>query len=215
MESQHQKTVLRSNYTILFQLSLILSLGFILAITKISIPSKSDLDDATIFLKEDPIIHQPPIIPPKDPPPPIKPLVPVEVADDVFIEDEIDIPNLEIDDFEYLLPKPPKHTVEDDIYDALGVEILPSIIGGLKTLYSEIQYPEIARKTGIDGMVIVQFIVNKFGEVESPQIIRGIGGGCDEEVLRVIKEMKFSPGIQNGIVVNVKMSQSVRFQLKN
>ena len=82
--------------------------------------------------------------------------------------------------------------------------------GGLKKFYSE-----IARKTGIDGIVIVQFIVNKMGEVESPQIIRGIGGGCDEEVLRVIKKMKFSPGIQNGILVNVKMSQSVRFQLKN
>ena len=51
------------------------------------------------------------------------------------------------------------------------------MIGGLKKLYSEIKYPEIARKTGIDGIVIVQFIVNKMGEVESPQIIRGIGGG--------------------------------------
>ena len=53
------------------------------------------------------------------------------------------------------------------------------------------------------------------GEVENPQIIRGIGGGCDEEVLRVIKKMKFSPSIQNGIVVKVKIYQSVRFQLKN
>lgn len=215
MKSQHQKNVLKSNYTILFQLSLILSLSVMLALTKISIPSPSDLDKVTISSKDDPIIQQPPIIPPKDPPPPIKPLVPIEVSDDVFIEDEIDFPNLEIGDFEYLPPKPPIDSFEEKIYDINGIEILPSMIGGLKKLYSEIQYPEIARKTGIEGIVTVEFIVNKMGEVENPQIIRGIGGGCDEEVLRVIKEMKFSPGIQNGILVKVKMSQSIRFQLKN
>ena len=215
MKSQHQKNVLKSNYTILFQLSLILSLSVMLALSKITIPSPSDLNKVTISPKDDPIIQKPPIILPKDPPPPIKPLVPIEVSDDVFIEDEIDFPNLEIDDFEYLLPKPPIDSFEEKIYDINGIEILPSMIGGLKKLYFEIKYPEIARKSGIDGIVIVQFIVNKMGEVENPQIIRGIGGGCDEEVLRVIKKMKFSPGIQNGILVKVKMSQSVRFQLKN
>ena len=80
-----QKNVLKSNYTILFQLSLILSLSVMLALTKISTPSPGDLNKVTISPKDDPIIQQPPLIPPKDPPPPIKPLVPIEVSDDVFI----------------------------------------------------------------------------------------------------------------------------------
>ncbi|MEQ9265471.1 MAG: energy transducer TonB, partial [Balneolaceae bacterium] len=86
--------------------------------------------------------------------------------------------------------------------------------GGMQSLYNEINYPDLAKRIGTEGRVYVQFIVNEKGEVENPTIIRGIGAGCDEEVLRAIKLMTFTPGIQNGKFVKVRMQQPVVFKLK-
>ncbi len=92
---------------------------------------------------------------------------------------------------------------------------MPKMKGGVSKLYSEINYPKQAREARIEGRVIVQYIVNQKGGVENPKIIRGIGGGCDEEVLRAIKLMNFTPGIQNGRFVKVKISQMITFRLQN
>jgi protein TonB len=185
-------------------------------LTKIDIKSAEIINDELIIcLLPEPIIELPPNTPPENPPAPIKPLIPIEVSDDTIIDDEPDIPNLEIDDFQYALPDAPEDIIEEDIFDVHGIEVLPAMHGGLIKLYSEIKYPEMARKAGIEGTVIVQFIVNKEGLVESPEIYRGIGGGCDEEVLRVIQKMRFSPGVQNGNLVKVRMAQAFRFQLQN
>ena len=73
----------------------------------------------------------------------------------------------------------------------------------------------MARKAGIEGTVNIQFIVNENGEVEDPRVIRGIGGGCDEEALRVIKNAQFEPGRQRGKPVRVQYSVPIRFQLQN
>ena len=68
---------------------------------------------------------------------------------------------------------------------------------------------------GISEKIFVEFVIDKQGNVTRPTIIRGIGGGCNEEVLRVIKLVKFTPGIQNGNFVQVKMRQAVNFKLEN
>ncbi|NGP75873.1 M56 family metallopeptidase [Balneolaceae bacterium YR4-1] len=94
------------------------------------------------------------------------------------------------------------------------VEQMPELKGGMQSLMSNITYPEEARKAGIEGRVIVQFIVNKEGQVENPQIIKGIGGGADEEALRVVKEAEFTPGYQKGQPVRVQYSLPVVFKLQ-
>ena len=216
MRQKHPKANLKKHYTIIFQISLILSLGFVLALTKIEIKQAEVIDVDLIDCQlPETLIELPPAIPKNDPPAPIKPLIPVEVPDDTILDEEPDIPNLEIDDFQYIIPDAPQDIIENEIFDVHGIEVLPTMQGGLLKLYSEIDYPEIARKAGIEGTVIVQFIVNENGEVENPFIYRGIGGGCDEEVLRVIQLMQFSPGVQNGRLVKVRMAQSIRFQLNN
>lgn len=73
----------------------------------------------------------------------------------------------------------------------------------------------MARKAGIEGRVVVQFIVNKDGKVESPHVIRGIGGGADEEALRCVQQSEFEPGYQRGLSVRVQYSLPVVFQLQN
>tara|TARA_R100001143_G_scaffold63581_1_gene72399 strand:+ start:2729 stop:4672 length:1944 start_codon:yes stop_codon:yes gene_type:complete len=93
------------------------------------------------------------------------------------------------------------------------VEKMPELIGGLESLASQIQYPEMARRAGIEGRVFVQFIVNEEGEVEHPRIIRGIGGGADEEALRVVRQAKFTPGVQRGKPVRVQYALPFNFKL--
>lgn len=92
-------------------------------------------------------------------------------------------------------------------------EQMPVLIGGIASLTSQINYPPLARRAGIEGRVTVQFVVNKEGEVTEPRVIRGIGGGADEEALRVVKLAKFSPGMNNGELVCVQYSLPIVFRL--
>ncbi|MDR8393131.1 TonB family protein [Aliifodinibius sp. S!AR15-10] len=93
------------------------------------------------------------------------------------------------------------------------VEQMPELKGGLQALQQCIQYPEQARKAGIEGRVIVQFIVDEQGRVDNPTVVRGIGGGADEESLRCVKQMEFEPGKQRGNPVRVQYSLPVTFKL--
>ncbi len=98
------------------------------------------------------------------------------------------------------------------------VEEFPSYPGGDGALYGflaqNIQYPEIAKRAGVEGQVIVTFTVSKTGQISAPRVARGIGGGCDEEALRVLMMMpRWNPGKQNGQPVNVQVTVPIRFQL--
>jgi TonB family protein len=84
----------------------------------------------------------------------------------------------------------------------------------LEFIYNNLQYPKEAAKNDIEGMVVVKFVVGKDGSILKPEIIRAIGGGCDEEVLRVVGEMpKWIPGKQRGKNVNVQFNLPIRFKL--
>jgi len=102
-------------------------------------------------------------------------------------------------------------TTKEDYY--VQVETMPQLKGGLAALQTDIIYPEKARKAKIEGRVIIQFVVNKQGKVENPQVIKGIGGGCDEEALRVVKNAEFEPGRQDGQPVPVQFSLPITYQL--
>jgi protein TonB len=96
---------------------------------------------------------------------------------------------------------------------------MPSFPGGDGALYGflaqNISYPEIAKRAGVEGQVIVMFTVSKTGQIASPRVVRGIGGGCDEEALRVVMMMpRWNPGKQNGQPVNVQVTVPIRFQLQ-
>ena len=103
--------------------------------------------------------------------------------------------------------------VDDEIF--IVVESMPQLIGGQSAIQSKIEYPEEAKRIGIEGRVTVQFIVNENGDVLNPKVIRGIGGGCDEEALRVVRDAKFEPGIQRGKKVRTQLSMPILFKLRN
>lgn len=94
----------------------------------------------------------------------------------------------------------------------VAAEQMPELIDGLAALQAKVKYPEMARKANIEGRVIVQFIVDQNGNVIEPKVIRGIGGGADEEALRVIKLAKFKPGRQRGKPVPVQYSLPILFR---
>lgn len=112
-----------------------------------------------------------------------------------------------------LPPAPPLPDQSAHLETYLVVEQMPQLIGGLRSIQQKMRYPIIAKKAGIEGRVILQFVVNKEGEVENPIVARGIGGGCDEEAIRVIRAAQFKPGSHQGEPVRVKMSLPLTFRL--
>jgi TonB family protein len=99
------------------------------------------------------------------------------------------------------------------------VEEMPSFPGGEtarnRFLAENIVYPQQAVENGIQGIVYVSFIVDTKGNVTGAKVLRGIGGGCDEEALRVVKMMpKWLPGKQNGKQVRVLFNMPVAFRLQ-
>jgi TonB family protein len=91
-------------------------------------------------------------------------------------------------------------------------EQMPELIGGLEGLQAKVRYPDQARLQGVQGRVYVQFIVDEKGNVINPQIIRGVGAGTSEEALRVIKLVKFKPGLMKGKPVPVQYSLPIYFK---
>lgn len=149
------------------------------------------------------------------PPPPPRPPVPVEVPNDEILEDDIVELDLEFDlGDEIALPPPPPPKEEEEQF-FIVVENMPQLIGGLGKLQSQVTYPEMARRAGIEGRVTIQFIVNERGQVENPRVIRGIGGGCDEEALAAVSKARFTPGLQRGRPVRVQYSLPIVFRLQN
>jgi len=86
--------------------------------------------------------------------------------------------------------------------------------GLMKYIKDNLQYPPLAQQSGIQGTVFVQFVVNKSGEISKAKVLRGIGGGCDEEAVRIVQAMpKWIPGRQNGQAVSVMYQLPIKFQL--
>lgn len=107
-------------------------------------------------------------------------------------------------------------STDDDVYEV--VEKMPEFPGGgaelMKYLSSNIKYPVEAHKAGIQGRVVVSFVVNKDGTVKDAKIVRSVDKSIDAEALRVISAMpKWQPGYQDGKAVSVRYTVPVTFRL--
>ena len=109
-----------------------------------------------------------------------------------------------------------KHVDNDSIYQI--VEVMPEFPGGAAAMFTylsgNIKYPEEAKDKGISGRVFISFVVEKDGSVNQVQVKKGIGGGCDEEAVRVVQAMpKWKPGLQKGKPVRVSYLLPITFKL--
>jgi protein TonB len=108
--------------------------------------------------------------------------------------------------------------IEEDNTTFITVEVQPSFMGGNSEMYKflgkNLKYPTAAQRANIQGKVFLSFIVEKDGSITDIETMKGIGFGCDEEAMRVVKLMpKWIAGKQNGRNVRVKFTIPVFFKL--
>lgn len=94
------------------------------------------------------------------------------------------------------------------------VENSPELLGGMEALQDSVDYPDFAKKAGIEGRVIVQFIVDEEGNVQDPKVTRGVHKLLNKAAIEAVKEVKFKPGMQRGQCVKVQHSLPVTFRLQ-
>jgi len=156
------------------------------------------------------------------PPPPPKKVVQINIVeDDVEVEEEIII-DAEADEETEVEEYVPIEVDEEIVEEApifTVVESMPEFKGGMAELYkylgNNIKYPVMAKESGIQGKVYVTFVVERDGSITDVRVLRGIGGGCDEEAIRVVQGMpSWKPGKQRGKPVRVQYNLPVRFTLQ-
>ena len=114
-------------------------------------------------------------------------------------------------------PEPPKHEEENKVFDV--VEEAPSFPGGPSALNrwlrDNMKYPVVAAENGIEGRVVVQFVVGKNGSISNVKVVRSVDPALDKEAVRVVSSMPhWTPGKQNGSSVNARYTLPVTFKLQ-
>lgn len=166
-----------------------------------------------------PNTSQPPPPPPSNNQPPII----REVEDEVILEEiklSIDAEMTENTSVEEVIYVPEVELEEEKAEEIFTiVEQRPEPIGGMQAFYKyvadEMEYPAIAKRTGVQGKVYLRFVVDTDGSIANVEVLKGIGAGCDEEAVRVVENApKWIPGKQRGRAVKVYMTLPMIFVLK-
>ena len=169
----------------------------------------------------DEMLEVPPSDQPPPPPPKMEQPVIVEVDDKEVVQEielDFDVEILEETAVDEVIFEAPE--IEDEEADQIFqiVEDVPVPKGGLEAFYTyvaeNLDYPTQAIRMGVTGNVFLKFVVEKDGQLTDIQVIRGIGGGCDEEAVRVLESAPaWNPGKQRGRPVRVYMVIPIRFVL--
>jgi len=148
----------------------------------------------------------------KLPPPPSRPAIPIESESEDIPEDatmeETDI------DFDEE-PPPPPPPPDDDQIQFIPYDEPPQPIGGFAAIQKKLKYPEIARKAGIEGQVIIYAKISVQGKVINTRVVKPLGNsGCNEAAIKAIKQVKWKPAMQRDKPVTVWVSVPVKFKLR-
>lgn len=147
------------------------------------------------------------------PPPPM-------VEDIEVVEDDEEVPEINFDDFEKEIDDIPEEKApeikDEKVYDFVEVE--PSFPGGAAAMQewikSKVEYPELAREMGEQGIVYVKFVVGSDGSIQDVKIAKGVSDALDAEAKRVVKAMpRWTPGEQAGKPVKVNFTLPINFKL--
>ncbi|MBX2941280.1 MAG: energy transducer TonB [Cyclobacteriaceae bacterium] len=207
--------------SLIFGLSFLITLSFIIT----AFEWKSYGNDSVAITESsfgvlDPLWNIPiTAIPPPPKPMKVWPTV-IEVAkEDDIIKDEY--PQIDIGDEPtpvVFVPAPPAPEIVDSykIFDFVESSAVP--MDGFEVFYRQIadniKYPSQARRMGVKGRVFVQFVINLDGSLTDIKVIKGIGAGCDEEAIRVLKAAPaWKPGKQRGVPVRQRMILPITFEL--
>ena len=221
---KNPKVDLESKKTIFFEIGLVIALLVVFGAFSMKSYEKREIDLPDLVVEDAPEeiipITEQKVKPP--PPPPPKQVTQIKIVDDdVEVDDDLDI-NVDADEDmefeEYIPPEEEEEEVEEQQIFTV-VESMPEFPGGraalMKYLAQNIKYPPYAKEAGIQGRVFINFVVETDGSITNVKVLRGIGGGCDEEAVRVVENMpKWKPGMQRGKPVRVSFNLPVKFTLQ-
>lgn len=224
-EKKSPKANLENKKLMFIQIGLILSLAVAWAVFEMKSYDKREIDES--LLRSTEVLDEEMVeITKQDEPKPEPVEMPKQTTQLEIVEDDVEVEDIEINADvqqnevieEYVAPEiEEEEVVEQEIFQI--VEEMPSYPGGeqklMAYLSNNIKYPQIAKESGIKGRVFVSFVVEPDGSVSNVKVLRGIGGGCDEEAMRVVKSMpKWKPGKQRGKAVRVSYMLPINFQLQ-
>lgn len=225
---KNPKVDLEKKKTIFIEIGLVLSLGIILLAFEWTSTGGVNTDLAgvqDIVVEEEmiPITQQEEIKPPPPPPQPMQVIDIINIVeDDIEIDDDIDLFDSEFnEDIAVRIVNfidEEEEAEEEEIF--VIVEDMPSFQGGDINKFREfinrnLRYPEIAAENGIQGRVILSFVVESHGGVSNVRILRGVDPALDKEAIRVVESSpKWKPGMQRGKPVRVSFNIPIIFVLQ-
>ena len=224
-EKKSPKANLENKKLMFIQIGLIISLAVAWAVFEMKSYDKREIDES--LLRSTEMLDEEMVeITKQDEPKPEPVEMPKQTTQLEIVEDDVEVEDIEINADvqqnevieEYVAPEiEEEEVVEQEIFQI--VEEMPSFPGGeqklLEYVAKNVKYPQIARESGIKGRVFISFVVEPDASVSNVKVLRGIGGGCDEEAMRVVKSMpKWKPGKQRGKAVRVSYMLPVNFQLQ-
>lgn len=219
------KADLRQSYRLFIMLGLAMALALLIVLFRIPWQPKTEV---ALAVTEQEVVQLEEIVQTRQelpPPPPPRPTIPIAVPDEAVLEEEAVSFDVALDINEVIteLPPPPpppepkrevQQAEEEEQEIFVVVEEMPEIIGGIEQLYELLEYPELARKAGIEGLVVIQFVVEPDGSISNIQVIRSAGRLLDEAAIKAVKQLRFKPGRQRGRPVRVRFSLPIRFKLQ-
>lgn len=224
-EKKSPKANLENKKLMFIQIGLIISLVVAWAVFEMKSYDKREIDES--LLRSTEVLDEEMVEITKQEEPKPQPVeMPKTTTQLEIVEDDVEVEDIEINAEmdqnevveEYVAPEiEEEEVVEQEIFQI--VEEMPTFPGGeqklLEYVAKNVKYPQIARESGIKGRVFISFVVEPDGSVSNVKVLRGIGGGCDEEAMRVVKSMpKWKPGKQRGKAVRVSYMLPVNFQLQ-
>ena len=222
-EKKSPKANLENKKLTFILIGLIISLAVAWAVFEIKSYDKREIADIgrTVEVVEEEMVE---ITKQEQKPQPVE--VPKQTTQIQVVEDDVEVDdveiNAEVDQNEVIEEYVAPEIVEDEVVEAeifTVVDQMPEFPGGMNRLAeylaTNIRYPQLARESGIQGRVFINFVVEADGSVTNVRVIRSLGGGCDEEAMRVVRNMpRWTPGRQRGRAVRVSYNLPVNFRLQ-
>ena len=212
-----KKADLNIHYKKYFQISIIIVLSLLIAAFKFSPKASAPVPiiaDDYGWLDIEDIIRTNQITKPLTLP---KPPVPQIATNDIIDDNIFNATDIDFD--EKLpappdMPKPTTRIVEIENEEFRVVEEMPVIIGGLASILKNVHYTDIARRLDIAGKVIIEILIDKNGDVSEAMVVKELFPELDIIALNAVKQSKFTPGMQRGKPVKVRMTIPIVFKLK-
>ncbi len=233
---KNPKADLENRKGLFMQIGLILSLLFVWGVLEYKSYDHSvkSLGEEQVILEDEeiiPITERQQQKPPPPPPPPQEQIV--VVKDDVQLEEELQIESTETDEEEAIeIEEVAVEEEEEEVFNFQVVESQPVYPGCekqktkqdkymcfqksiMRHVKKNFRYPEIAKEMGIQGRVIVQFVIGKDGKIKDAKVLRGVDKNLDKEALRIVSKIpRMTPAKQRGKAVPVSFMLPITFKLQ-